>query len=429
MILPEPLENMTTEVGWSWNPRARLRCIDCGSEQPLGPAFNGCERCSDGEERAPLEVIYEESDPQQGSRLRSLLRWLSVDRQPIAPTWRVSLGRTPTPLVPVDSLGPTVLVKNETLNPTWSHKDRLHEVNVGVAKMLESVGVVASTTGNHGAAAAAHAAAAGLPAVIFCHPEASSMTLRMISAYGGVVVQLSSEDQRTALASMVDEGWFPATSMDPIISGRSNPYGSEGYKLIAYEIVAALGRMPEAVIIPTASGDTVYGIAKGFAEVAAATGSAPTRIVAAQPEAANPLQLSLRDHRMVRVPNARSFALSVSEEMTGRQAMVALQRWNGHVVSVPEVSIRDSVRKFARAGLLVEPASAVSYAGYQRTLERGLVGAGDTTVLLATSSGVKWPRELGEIFPVAPVTDSHTLKTTLEKLLRTDQRRKSRQEM
>src|SRR5215211_2639054 len=423
MTLPELLENMAAEVGWSWNPHAHLRCIDCGNEQPLGPAFNGCERCSDGEDHAPLEVVYEDSDLPQGSGLRSVLWWLSVDRQPIAPTKRVSLGRTPTPLVPVTSLGPTVLVKNETLNPTWAHKDRLHEVNVGVAKLLESVGVVASTTGNHGAAAAAHAAAADLPAVIFCHPEASSMTLRMISAYGGVVVQLSPEDQRTAVASMVDEGWFPATSMDPIISGRSNPYGSEGYKLIAYEIVAALGRLPDAVIVPTASGDTVYGIAKGFAEVAAATGSAPTRIVAAQPEAANPLQRSMRDHRIARVPDARSFALSVSEEVTGRQAMVALQRWNGDVVSVSEVSIRDSVHKFARAGLLVEPASAVSYAGYERALDDGLIGVGDTIVLLATSSGVKWPRELEEIFLVAPETDSHTLKITLEKRLHADRGR------
>jgi threonine synthase len=423
MILPELLENMAAEVGWSWNPHARLRCIDCGNEQPLGPAFKGCERCANGGEHAPLEVVYEGADPPRESELRSVLQWLSVDRQPIAPTKRVSLGRTPTPLVPVTSLGPTVLVKNETLNPTWAHKDRLHEVNVGVAKLLGSAGVVASTTGNHGAAAAAHAAAADLPSVIFCHPEASSTTLGMISAYGGAVVQLSPENEHTAVASMVDEGWFPATSMDPMISGRSNPYGSEGYKLIAYEIVAAMGCLPEAVVVPTASGDTVYGIAKGFAEVAIARGSAPTRIVAAQPETANPLQRSMRNHRVARVPDARSFALSVSEEVTGRQAMVALQRWDGDVVSASEASIRDSVRRFARAGLLVEPASAVSYAGFQRALDNGLIGVGDTVVLLATSSGVKWPRELEEIFPVTPVTDPHALKIMLEELLHADRGR------
>ena len=172
------------------------------------------------------------------------------------------------------------------------------------------------------------------------------------------------------------------------------------------------------MIIPTASGDTVYGIAKGFAEVAAATGSSPTRIIAAQPEVSNPLQHSMRTHRITGVPDARSFPLSVSDTITGRQAMVALQRWNGDVVSVTEESIRDSVRKFAQAGLLVDPASAVSYAGYERALESGLVGVDDITVLLATSSGVKWPKELQELFPVVPVTDSHMLKMRLKNTLR-----------
>jgi threonine synthase len=418
MTLPEPPENTATEVGWIWNPHAQLRCIDCGNEQPLGPTYNGCAHCSDGEERAPLEVVYEGSDLPQGLGLRSILQRMILDRQPIAPAKHVSLGRSPTPLVAAPSFGPTVLVKNETFNPTWSHKDRLHELNLGAAKLFRSKGVVASTTGNHGAAAAAHAAAVKLPAVIFCHPEASPTTLQMISAYGGTVVQLNPEDQRATVASMVDEGWFPATSMDPAVSGRSNPYGSEGYKSIAYEIVAALGRLPEGIIIPTASGDTVYGIAKGFAEVAAATGSSPTRIIAAQPEVSNPLERSMWNHQITGVPDARSFALSVSDTITGRQAMVALERWNGDVVSVSEDSIRDSVRKFAQAGLLVEPASAVSYAGYERALENGLVGVDDVTVLLVTSSGVKWPRELHEVFPVKPVTDSHELRMTLESALR-----------
>ena len=101
MNLSELLEHPATEVGWSWNPHARLRCIDCGDEQPLGPAFNGCDHCSDGGEHAPLEVLYESLDQPHESELRSILRRLALYRQPIAPTKRVSLGRSPTPLVAV----------------------------------------------------------------------------------------------------------------------------------------------------------------------------------------------------------------------------------------------------------------------------------------------------------------------------------------
>lgn len=413
MTLTELLENRASEVGWTWNPLARLRCIGCGGEQPLGAAFNGCSRCSEDLEHAPLEVIYEESDPLRGSDPRSVSQLLSCDRQPIAPAKRISLGRSPTPLVPAPTLGPMVLIKNETLSPTWGHKDRLHELNAGVAKLLGSKGIVASTTGNHGAAAAAHAAAAKLPAVIFCHPEASPATLQMISAYGGTVVQVNPEEQQAAVRSMVDEGWYPATSMDPITSGRSNPYGAEGYKSIAYEIAADLRQLPEAVIIPTASGDTVYGVAKGFAEIAAAIGSPPTRIIATQPEAANPLQRSILANQIVHMPNARSFALSVSDSVTGRQAIAALQRWGGNVVSVPETEIQDSVRAFARIGLLIEPASALSLAGYQQALEESLIGSEDVVVLLATAAGIKWPRELAEIFPVSPIRNFGALESLL----------------
>ena len=55
--------------------------------------------------------------------------------------------------------------------------------------------------------------------------------------------------------------------MDPTLSGAGNPFGAEGYKAIAYETVDQLGTMPDVVFIPTAGGDTYYGITKGFAEL------------------------------------------------------------------------------------------------------------------------------------------------------------------
>jgi hypothetical protein len=90
--------------------------------------------------------------------------------------------------------------------------------------------------------------------------------------------------------------------MDPVVSGRSNPYGVEGYKAIALELAAQLGEIPAAVIVPTASGDTLYGIAKGFAEISELTGEPMPRIVSAQPDQADPLARSLAAGRPVRVP-------------------------------------------------------------------------------------------------------------------------------
>ena len=195
---------------------------------------------------------------------------------------------------------------------------------------------MAASTGNHGASAAAHASAAGLPSIVFCHPEASSTTLAMISAYGGQAVYVALDEVQDAVAELVDEGWFPATSMDPLVSGRSNPYGAEGYKSVAYEVIAQLGETPGAVIVPTASGDTFYGIAKGFAEASSALGEAPATVVAAQPCGADPLVRSAAVGHTVRVPDPRSMALSVAEALTGRQALEALARWGGAAVAVEE---------------------------------------------------------------------------------------------
>lgn len=410
-----PLPLTDEPAAEAWNPAAALCCVVCGATQPMGAAFAGCPRCAGSGAPAPLEVVYENQQLPHGD-IREILAWLAAERQPMAAERRVSLGRAVTPLVPVPAFGRSVYVKNETLNPTWSHKDRLHEVAAGAAVLLGARGILASSTGNHGAAAAAYAAAAGLPAVIFCHPDASAAALQMIAAYGGLIAQFDSAEQKQALVSLVDDGWFPATSMDPVVSGRSNPYGAEGYKAIAYEVAAELGRLPDAIIVPTASGDTVYGVAKGFNEVAEATGLPATRIVAAQPQTANPLQRSMDNHTPVRVTDARSFALSVADPLTGQQAMAALRRWNGETVAVSEDAIREAMRSFASSGLLVEAASAVSLAGYQQLCAEERIADGASVVLLATCAGVKWPRQLAEVFPTRPLPDRAHLRDALTHL-------------
>lgn len=403
------------EWAGGWNPSARVRCMFCDYETDCGDAAGdgavgagaatgsaGCPRCGGIEGPSPLEVVYV-PDGEPPRDLGRALRWLAGHRLPIGPEAMVSLGRPVTPLVPQPALGPGVYLKNESLNPTWGHKDRTHEITVGAARLIGARGVVTSTTGNHGAAAAAHAAAAGLPSVVFCDPLASPVTMQMITAYGGLAVQVEPSKARQALIDLVEDGWFPATGMDPLVSGRSNPYGAEGYKSISLEVAAQLGEIPAAVIVPTASGDTLYGIAKGFAEISELTGEPMPRIVSAQPDQADPLARSLAAGRPVHVPDAHSMALSVADASTGRHALAALQRWAGAAVSVPEHAIVDAVRDLAARGYLAEPASAVALAGLRALPPADRPAPGRPIVLILTSSGVKWPEPTGQIFPGQPL--------------------------
>lgn len=397
-----------------WNARATLRCLFCGAETPIGTLPNGCQAC-DTQPAAPLEVVYDDTGFEPND-LPDAIAHLRQFRQPIDASALVSLGRSAsTPLVPMPRLGPNLWVKNETTNATWSHKDRTHEVSVGAARLLGSRGVVASSTGNHGAAAAAHASKAGLPSLVFCHPDASDTAMLMIRAYGGLVAQLTADDARQLLSDVVDDGWFPATTMDPAVSAKSNPYGAEGYKAIAYEVVETLQQLPATVLVPSASGDTLYGVMKGFAEVAELLGQRMPRIIAVQPTGAAPLVRSMEAGRSVRVDDAKSVALSIADPFTGRHALIALQRWEGSAVAVTDDSIISAVKALAAEGLLVEPASAAGLAGYWDLRHTGQIDTTGPTVLLVTNSGAKWPRELADEFPGSSLRTSAEVRAELQR--------------
>ncbi len=80
----------------------------------------------------------------------------------------VSLGEGDTPLLQAPTLGlGDVWIKDESRNPTRSFKDRLASGALNMAKRFGAKVIASSSSGNAGAAAAAYAAKAGLPCVVF----------------------------------------------------------------------------------------------------------------------------------------------------------------------------------------------------------------------------------------------------------------------
>ena len=398
-------------VGWPafLNPAASLSCVQCGSSSAVGNQLHGCTVCGVA---APLTVDFE-AVPRSGLDISTAAAEARKAFSIFADAGDNATPWPPTPLQPAPRFGSGVHLKHEAFSLTGSHKDRYHAVVSVVASKLGSRGVVASSTGNHGVSAAAHAAAVGLRAVVFCHPQAPQGLLRAIGAFGGVAVQLEPEAQRAELVALVAAGWFPATSLDPVLSGAANPYGAEGYKPTAYEIVVQLGAMPDAVFIPTAGGDTYYGITKGFVDMAALTGGRVPVVFAIQPEGANSLSRSLAAGRQVTVERPTSIALSVADPRTGRHAMAAVARWGGRALNVTEAEIRRAIVDLAAMGIYTDPASATALAGYRRAVTDGALARDATAVLLLTSSGFKWPDAMAEVFPAAAVRGAGELHALL----------------
>jgi threonine synthase len=302
-----------------------------------------------------------------------------------------------TPLIAWRSQ-PATYLKLESLNPTGSHKDRFHAVTSAIGRLAGANGVVTTSTGNHGVACAAHAARDGLSCIVLATGAYPRALATQIRAYEGDVVFLEPGERASRIQALTGDGWLPATSSDPMLSGVGNPYGADGYSSIADEIVDQLGAMPGLVCVPAASGDLFAGIARRFRELGA--GERAALIVACQPSAASPLAASLAAGRPVSINRHVSLARSTSDASTGRLALAAIQG-GGALVTVSETAIADATRRLAAGGFYVETSSALALAGIDEARARGLADDETTAVAIITATGRGWSEETPELFSSA----------------------------
>ena len=251
---------------------AWLDCPACSARFDIGPMFHGCPACQAKGKTAPLEVAYAlqaRRPDSSGHAVPGLWRWRSLF-PPTREESALSLQEGGTPLLRVRSgrEGLTLLVKNETANPTWSWKDRPNCVSVSMSREFGFHRVAAISTGNHGCAAAAYSAAAGLNCVVFCHADAPLTQVALMSSYGATVIR--GGDQEALLRQLLRRGdCYPSTILCRR-AGYSNPFGIEGFKTIAFEICEQMSQsVPDRVFVPTGSGDGIYGVWKGFRELRA----------------------------------------------------------------------------------------------------------------------------------------------------------------
>src|SRR5712691_10912968 len=384
-------------------PTSWLACSACAQQAPI-EAMGGCPACRSG----VLEVAYaaiRDRDPSVLShsdrarqttgiwRWRGLLPVLSDVHEPI------SLAEGDTPLLRAPELGANVWLKYEGKNPTHSFKDRFQAVAISAAVALEKTRVVCASTGNHGVAAAAYSARAGLQCAVLTHEEAPAAHVEAIRQFGATPLAVPPTVRSDLLCKLVDTGWYPSTTFWPM--PVSNPYGVEGYKTIAFEIFEQLG--PDAlasahVFVPVGGGDSLYGIYKGFRELVqlGALARLP-RLHACQPTGAAPL-VAAETSGADEVPHVEvdaSLALSIREADTGMHALRGLRDSGGGAVAVSDTEIMDAAGRLGGLGLSVDPASAASVAGALAALRDHVVTDNGPVVCILTASGARWPQPGG----------------------------------
>lgn len=310
----------------------------------------------------------------------------------------VSLGEGRTPLLHLARTGgrcglSALHLKDETRNPTWSYKDRLAAVAVTKALAQGADTVVVATTGNHGAATAAYAAAAGLRCVALTLASVPLTMKVLMQAYGADVVALDQPRDRWTLMKMAVEewGWVPVSGfVDPPIG--SNPFGIDGYKSIAYEIFEQLRDVPHTVIVPTAYADALTGIHRGFLDlVTLGLATQTPRMVAAEPLGPYAASLAATGDRPALTPSRPSVAFSVAASTATYQGVAVLDASGGRAVVVrdDEDIVRAQLEVAAAEGLYLEASSVISVRAAEQLAREGAVGADDVVVAIGSSTGLK----------------------------------------
>src|SRR5438477_2621864 len=245
-----------------------LRCRECGREYDVAPVFT-CEWCF-----GPLEVAYDYDAIRAATSREKIAAgplsiWRYADLLPSDRNPAVDLGAGFTPLVRADRLASElglgeVWIKNDTVNPTNSFKDRV--TTVALSKALEFGFKVAAcaSTGNLANSVAAHAAHAGLRSYVFIPSNLEQGKVVTTSVYGGNVIAIEGnyDDVNRLCAELagIYEWAFVNVNM--------RPFYAEGSKTLAYETAEQLGwETPDHVVVPVASGSLLTKIRKGFDEL------------------------------------------------------------------------------------------------------------------------------------------------------------------
>jgi threonine synthase len=393
-------------------PKA-LACVRCSARYPIDHYAQDCSACRAKGAPANLTVAYDAvpgADTDRGAvRLDRGSMWRWDGFLHAGATDAVTLGEGNTPLLPAPSLGlGDVWIKDESRNPTWSFKDRLGSGALTMAKRFGAKVIASSSSGNAGAAAAAYAAKAGIPCVVFTFVGSAGPLVLQMRAYGAMVVKVPDKADRWRLQTLgVREfGWYPTSPFFGPVVG-SNPYGMEAYKTIAYEVAEAFDwRPPDWCVLPVCYGDALYGMWKGFEELNALGWIQRTpRFVAAEVSGSLPQAMASGDAMPPEVGrNAPTIATSIGAAQATVQALDVLRKSNGAAVTVSDDDMRRWVVTLAaREGLWPEASSAAPFAAIEHLRAQGTIKPTERCVALLTAAGLKDPEPIETALPEPPL--------------------------
>jgi threonine synthase len=377
-----------------------LECGWCGKTYPseelqrLSPC---CER--------PLLARYDlrtlrGSFTPESLRARAPTLWRYAEVLPVRdPAFALTLGEGFTPMLEsarlASALGVRKLwIKDEGQNPTGSFKARGLVMAIARAWELGARELAIPSAGNAGSAAAAYAAAAGMPVHIVVPNDTPVPIVEEIRALGAdlaLIPGLITDAGAQVAAGVREHGWFDLSTL-------KEPYRVEGKKTMGYEVFEQLGgRLPDAIIYPTGGGTGLIGMWKAFDEMQELgwIGSERPRMYVVQATGCAPMVRAWEQKEKTATmwENAHTYAsgLRVPRAVGDFLILNAVRESGGAAVAVRDEDMAEHVRLMGRlTGVFAAPEGGATAAAIPALKALGHIKAEDEVVLFNTGSGLKY---------------------------------------
>jgi len=394
-----------------------LQCRECARPAQVG-AVHVCEFCF-----GPLEVVYDRERQRRTVSRASIeagpaTLWRYADLLPVLPgdAPRVDLGAGFTPLVRAPRLGAALglrdlWLKNDTLNPTNSFKDRVVSVALSAARRLGITTAACASTGNLAQSVAAHAAGAGMDSCVLIPADLEEAKIMATAVYGTrlVAVEGNYDDVNRLCGEIAGEhGWG-------FVNVNLRPYYAEGSKTIGFEIAEQLGwALPDHVVAPMASGSMLVKIDKAFRELVdlGLVDEASWTVSGAQAAGCNPIAAAYKTGagtiRPVK-PDTVAKSLAIGDPADGYYALDVLARTGGAAEDVTDAEIAEAMTLLARTeGVLAETAGGVTVAVLAKLAAAGRIDPDGRTVAVISGHGLKTlPVLRGQAGPTHTIAPSY----------------------
>ncbi|MEM3088085.1 MAG: threonine synthase [Candidatus Bathyarchaeia archaeon] len=383
-----------------------LKCRECGREySPV--KIHVCENCF-----GPLDVVYDYDSLElnrNSFRNRPKTVWRYFELLPVHDKSKiVDLGAGYTILHKCSRLAraiglKTLYIKDDTVNPTYSFKDRPATVAVSKALEFNAKAIGCASTGNLAAATAAHSAKAGIPCYIFIPANIELNKIVQASVYGAKIIAVKGTyDDANRLATQVAE-----VSDWAIVNVNLRPYYVEGSKTLAFEVCEQLDwNPPDHVVVPMASGALLCAISKGFNELRRLDliKNSKIRITGAQPAGCSPIVTAFKSNNNevipIEHPDTIAKSLAIGEPGDGVYAVRSIRESGGVAEAATDQETVEAIKLLAKTeGIFAEPAGAVTIAALKKLVETGEVAIDEVIVCYVTGNGLKTPEAVSDQIP------------------------------